>query len=133
MTVLRLLPGDYELCVHDGESILSAVCRAGFTYYYGCRRGGCGICKADMTSGEVCYPKTVAESVLSQQERADGVVLTCRAHAVSDDVVLQVRNANRLKLQVPLSYVMAQDEVGSEKRRQTTNPRNITEEAAQWP
>lgn len=120
MTVLRLLPGDYELCVREGESILEAVCRAGFTYNYGCRRGGCGICKADMKSGEVVYPKVVADSVLSQQERADGVVLTCRAHTVSDEVVLQVRNPRRLALCVPLAYSMAQREVGAERQRKTS-------------
>ena len=71
--------------VKRGETILSAICRAGMTYNYGCRRGGCGICTATVRSGSTSYEgKTVAGSVLSAEKRAEGVVLTCRAVPVSD-------------------------------------------------
>ncbi|MDI3313829.1 MAG: 2Fe-2S iron-sulfur cluster-binding protein [Mycobacterium sp.] len=121
MTILRLLPGDIELSVHPNESILETIRRNGFTYWYGCRRGGCGVCKADLVSGEVRYPKVVAYSVLSEQERAANVVLTCRACPVSDDVVLQLRHAERLKLNVPIAFAIGQHEVAAEKTRKTAS------------
>ncbi len=111
MTTLRLLPSDIKLPVHPGESITEAICRNGFTYRYGCRRGGCAACKADLVSGEVTYRSVIADSVLSAQERVDGVVLTCRAHVVSDEVVVRIREANGLKLNVPLLFAAAQREL----------------------
>lgn len=115
MAILRLLPDGIELPVRKGESILEAICRDGFTYRFGCRRGGCGVCKADLVSGEVGYRKTVAESVLSKQERAEGVVLTCRAHPVSDEVAVQLRAGNRLRLNAPMLFAAAQRQVAAAK------------------
>ncbi|MEB3022121.1 2Fe-2S iron-sulfur cluster-binding protein [[Mycobacterium] crassicus] len=115
MALLRMQPGNVELTVHENESILDAIIRGGYTCRFGCRRGGCGQCKADLVSGEVEYRKKVADSVLSEEERADGVVLTCRTHPVSDEVVLQMRHTEKFKLFVPLAYAMGQVEVTAHK------------------
>ncbi|MCF7550857.1 2Fe-2S iron-sulfur cluster-binding protein [Pseudonocardia sp. WMMC193] len=109
MRRLRLLPGDVELPVREGETILSAICRDGFTYRYGCRRGGCGICKLDLESGEIAYERAVAPTVLTDEERESGVVLTCRAVPVSPEVVLRMRESNRFRLAVPLAFGIARD------------------------
>lgn len=116
IAILRLLPDGIELSVQEGESILEAICRDGFTYRFGCRRGGCGVCKADLVSGEVGYRKTIAESVLSKQERAENVVLTCRAHPVSKEVTVQLRAGNRLRLNVPLLFAAGRRGVAAAKR-----------------
>lgn len=126
--ILRLVPGAIELPVHNGESILEAICRDGFTYRFGCRRGGCGICKADLISGEVGYRKNIAASVLNDQERAQGVVLTCRAQPVSDEVVLQLRPGSRLKLKFPLLFAAAQREVAAVRTNPSTTSRKILDE-----
>lgn len=123
MATLRLLPGDIELSVHQGESILEAICREGFTYRFGCRRGGCGVCKADLVSGEVVYRKKIADSVLGEQEQAEGVVLTCRAHLACDDVAVRLRPGNRLKLNVPLFFAAAQQELAGEKKHHGISPK----------
>lgn len=117
MALLRMQPGNIELSVHQDESILDAIVRGGYTCRYGCRRGGCGQCKADLVTGEVEYRKKVADSVLSEEERADGVVLTCRAHPISDEVVLQMRHTEKFKLFVPLAFAMGQAEVAAQKRK----------------
>jgi ferredoxin len=117
MAILRVLPADIELPVHEGEAMLPAICRDGFTYRFGCRRGGCGVCKADLESGEVTYQKTVADSVLSAQERAEGVVLTCRALLASDEVTIRMRPESRLKKNFPGLFAIAQREVAEERRR----------------
>lgn len=119
---LRLLPDDLEVPVRDGEAILGAICRAGLTYRYGCRRGGCGTCKADLVSGAVAYRKTVAGSVLSQQELAAGVVLTCRAEAGSEEIVLRLRS--QLKLCVPIAFAAAQREAESAAAQRNSYPTN---------
>jgi hypothetical protein len=69
-------------------------------------------------SGEVTYRSVIADSVLSAQERVDGVVLTCRAHVVSDEVVVRIREANGLKLNVPLLFAAAQRELATEQTYQ---------------
>lgn len=77
--VLNVSPTGQEILIKPGETILETLYRAGYAYRIGCRRGGCAICKVDLVAGEVSYPKIVADTVLSAQERADGTVLTCRA------------------------------------------------------
>lgn len=79
----------YDVAVETqpGEPILGALCRRGYTYRFGCRRGGCGVCKVQLISGQVAYPKTVAESVLPESDRHDGVCLSCRAVPLTDVVI----------------------------------------------
>lgn len=77
--VLSVTPTGQEIMIRPGETILETLCRAGYAYRIGCRRGGCAICKVDLVDGEVTYPKVVADSVLSADERATGTCLTCRA------------------------------------------------------
>lgn len=87
---------DIEIETRPGEPILGAFCRRGYTYRYGCRRGGCGVCKVHLVSGQVTYPKIVAESVLSEADRRDGVCLSCRAVPVTD-VVIRLSAGDQLR------------------------------------
>lgn len=79
-----------------GEAILGALCRRGYSYKFGCRRGGCGVCKVHLVSGQVAYPKTVADSVLPESDRVGGVCLTCRAVPVTD-VVIRLGDDDQLR------------------------------------
>lgn len=115
MAVLRIQPPGIAVELLDGEPILSALKRCGYTHRFGCRRGGCGVCKVDLVSGAVRYPQRVAPQVLGLDERADGVCLSCRAVAV-DDVVIRLRVGDRLRCVVPgLAGLMGR--VDEEKRR----------------
>ncbi len=76
----------------DGETILAALHRSGHAVRIGCRRGGCGICKVDLVEGDVAYTHVVAPSVLSEQDRADGVCLLCRT-VPTGDVTVALRPA----------------------------------------
>lgn len=78
---------DVAIDTRPGEAILTALSRRGYTYRFGCRRGGCGLCKVHLVSGDVHYTKPVAETVLSQDDRHDGVCLTCRAVPLTDVVI----------------------------------------------
>jgi CDP-4-dehydro-6-deoxyglucose reductase len=76
--------------LRHGETVLEGLYREGYAYLVGCRRGGCGICKADLLAGSVSYPTTVSRDVLSDYERADGTCLTCRA-VPAGDVTIALR------------------------------------------
>jgi CDP-4-dehydro-6-deoxyglucose reductase/ferredoxin-NAD(P)+ reductase (naphthalene dioxygenase ferredoxin-specific) len=66
-----------------GETILAAATRAGVPYPYGCRSGNCGACKSHLYSGEVEL-SPYSEYALSKAERAQGLILACRAVPWSD-------------------------------------------------
>ncbi|HVE26848.1 MAG TPA: 2Fe-2S iron-sulfur cluster-binding protein [Sporichthya sp.] len=89
--IVRVAPDDIVVTAKKDEYILSALNRSGYGYRTGCRRGGCGICKADLLEGTVTYPVTVADEVLSPTEIADGVCLPCRA-VPHGNVVVQLRD-----------------------------------------
>jgi CDP-4-dehydro-6-deoxyglucose reductase len=84
----------------DAETVLGAVMRSGFRYRFGCRRGGCGICKVRLILGEVRYERPVAASVLSDEERAVGVCLSCRAVPITD-VIVELQEGDRLRQASP--------------------------------
>lgn len=107
MHSVTILPDEVELPVNDGETILDAVLRDGFTYRFGCRRGGCTQCKLALVAGEVRYGKRIAPEVLSDEERMRGVCLSCRAIPESD-VVIRLQEDDHLKCVSPLSFRIAQ-------------------------
>ena len=81
----------------DDETILEGLYRNGYAFRIGCRRGGCAICKVDLRHGEVVYNRAVADTVLTDDERAEGTCLTCRAVAVTD-VTIALRKDNLRRL-----------------------------------
>jgi CDP-4-dehydro-6-deoxyglucose reductase len=108
MQILRVLPKDLVLPLHHGDTILAAISRGGLSYLVGCRRGGCGICKADLITGQVSYPVPVSETVLTPAERAERVVLTCRA-VPGADCTVQLRS--QLRVAAPFLFDIAQREL----------------------
>ena len=84
--ILRVFGTDVAVDTLAGEAILTALTRTGYSYKFGCKRGGCGICTLGLVEGEVEYPVTVAQSVLPDEQR-DSTVLSCRAVPVTDCTV----------------------------------------------
>lgn len=68
------------------ETILAAGIRQGIGLPYGCKDGACGSCKCRKISGELKMAEYQAKA-LSPEELAQGMVLTCRAMALSDVVL----------------------------------------------
>lgn len=100
MTTIIVQPSGTEIHVDPGDTVLSGLQKAGYAYTVGCRRGGCGICKIDVLSGEFSYNRPVADSVITEAERTDGTCLSCRA-CPEDDLTIQMRDAS-LRLVNPL-------------------------------
>lgn len=84
MPTLTVEPEGITLDLGDDETILEGLFRNGYAYRVGCRRGGCAICFVDIVEGDVTYPRTVSATVLSEEEKARGTCLSCRAVAVTD-------------------------------------------------
>jgi ferredoxin len=85
-------PPGTTIQLRPGEVLLDGLRRHGYSHRHGCSRGGCGQCKVDIMSGEVGYDATVAESVLTAEERAARTALSCRAVARSGPIVIGLRD-----------------------------------------
>lgn len=100
MPIISVDPTGEEIYLPEGETVLAGLYAAGHAYTIGCRRGGCGVCKVDLLEGRVSYSRTVAAEVLTPEEQAEGVCLTCRA-VPETDVTLRFRQGS-LRLVQPL-------------------------------
>lgn len=80
---IKLYGKEHEFEVKPDETILSAAQRADLDPPYACQIGACCTCRAKLTSGSAIMDEREA---LSDDEIADGYVLTCQAHPTSDGV-----------------------------------------------
>ena len=69
----------------DGPAVLDAALQVRADAPFACKGGVCGTCRARMTEGEVRMERNFA---LDKQELADGFVLTCQSHPLTERVVL---------------------------------------------
>jgi ring-1,2-phenylacetyl-CoA epoxidase subunit PaaE len=75
-----------EISFKKGQpSILDAASAAGLEVPYSCTSGVCGTCRAKLVEGEVRMDRNFA---LDKKEVANGYILTCQAHPLTDRVVL---------------------------------------------
>jgi len=66
-----------------GDNILDAAIEQGADLPFSCKAGVCATCKAKVTKGQVEMDQNHS---LTDQEVAEGMILTCQAHPVSEDV-----------------------------------------------
>ena len=109
------MPVGESMPVREDETILAAMVRSGFLYRFGCKRGGCGVCKVHLVTGEVRYERPVASTVLSDAERAAGVCVSCRAVPLTD-IVIELQEGDRLILASPLLREAAKSAAARERR-----------------
>ncbi|KQU72792.1 2Fe-2S iron-sulfur cluster-binding protein [Aminobacter aganoensis] len=86
MTYITLPQPGRRIAVGDAQTILQAAQAAGISYPHSCRSGRCGACKSRLVSGHVELGKH-SPFALSEQERADGLILACRSIPIDDVVV----------------------------------------------
>lgn len=80
---ISLQPGGQQFSITSDQTVLEAALTAGFVIPYGCRDGACGACKARVDRGDI-EQGAVSATALTSSERADGMALLCKAHALSD-------------------------------------------------
>lgn len=72
---------------NSNEYVLTAMCRAGLLrQMWGCRGGGCGICKVCILSGSIFREKMSCEHISKAEEEA-GYALACRIRPESDLII----------------------------------------------
>jgi ferredoxin len=103
MPDVTILPEGVRLTIAAEETLLRALSRAGFRYRVGCKRGGCGICKVQLLLGEVSYERPIASSVLSDDERVEGICLSCRAVPLTN-IVIELQEGDRLRRVLGFAY-----------------------------
>ncbi|MBK6596037.1 MAG: CDP-6-deoxy-delta-3,4-glucoseen reductase [Burkholderiales bacterium] len=87
-------PSGRTFNVTEGEAVLPAGIRQGIGLPYGCKDGACGSCKCKLLSGSV-HHGTHQTKALSEEEEANGFVLTCCAVPESD-LVLESRQVTEV-------------------------------------
>lgn len=90
---VRLLPGDHELALQDGETVLQAALRQGHMLPYGCRNGTCGACLGEVLTGELAYPDGPPPA-LTADDAAAGRAILCQARPASD-CTIEIREIDR--------------------------------------
>ena len=103
MREVSILPDGLMIMAGEDETVLGALSRAGLRYRVGCKRGGCGICKVHLVLGEVRYERPIAESVLSDDDRVQGICLSCRAVPITN-IAIQLQEGDRLRKVLGFAY-----------------------------
>lgn len=78
---------EYKFNVEPNRTILETALDLGIDLPYSCQSGLCTACRGKALSGQV---KLDEEEGLSASERAEGYVLTCVGHPLTDDVVIEI-------------------------------------------
>jgi ferredoxin-NADP reductase len=76
----------HDLIVGENQSILQAALQNDIALPYSCRAGICSACSAKCSSGRV---QMAVNDVLTDLDMAQGWILTCTGHPVTDDVVIE--------------------------------------------
>jgi len=74
---------DGAFTVEMGDTILEAALSRDLPYPHGCRSGNCGACKSVLIAGEV-EMSPYSQFALTEEEKARGLILACRAVPWSD-------------------------------------------------
>ena len=78
---------EFKVVVPPDATILQTALDQGIDLPYSCQSGLCTACRGKALSGQV---KLDEEEGLSKSERAEGYVLTCVGHPLTDDVVIEI-------------------------------------------
>lgn len=85
---VRLDGAEKRILVKNTQTVLEAVIGEGMDPPYACQMGVCCTCRALRVSGKV---EMEEDEGLSDAEIADGYILTCQSHPLTDDVVIEYR------------------------------------------
>lgn len=87
--IARIEPFGESIEVEPGESVLAGILRQGKFVRYGCKHGGCGTCRARLINGDCSLDDRTSFS-LSDEDRAEDIVLLCSAYLDDGDATFDV-------------------------------------------
>ncbi len=82
---VKLYGRSYDITVNPGETILEAGIRQQLDPPYACQIAACCTCRAKLRTGKVHMDSREA---LTDDEIEEGYILTCQAHPLTDDVLV---------------------------------------------
>lgn len=82
---IRVYGQEYDLHVQKEDNIITAGIKNGLIFPYSCQIGACSTCRAMLVKGKVHMEITEG---LTDVEIKQGYILTCQAHPMSDDVLV---------------------------------------------
>ena len=88
MSKVRLYPSGQEVDCAPGDTVLSALEKAGYALPNNCRAGACGECKVKVRAGEFDQGM-VLDMALSPAERQEGYGLMCMAKPTADVIEIE--------------------------------------------
>jgi ferredoxin len=132
MPEVTILPDGVHVDARDEETLLRALARAGLRYRVGCKRGGCGICKVQLKLGEVRYERPIADSVLSDDERVEGICLSCRAVPITN-IVIELQEGDRLRRVLGFAFPTSTNSTNSSNSTNSTRSTTPPGQAAASP
>ena len=83
VATVRIKQWPKPVALEPGQVVLEAALNAGIPYPFGCQSGNCGACKSMLIEGKVELAD-YSEFALTDEERAQGLVLACRSMADAD-------------------------------------------------
>ncbi len=90
-TKIKLFGEIHILDINNDDTVLDAALDAGLEPEFSCQAGVCGTCKAKLISGKIEMDETDA---LTDEEIAEGYVLTCQTHPLNGDVFIDFDEQN---------------------------------------
>jgi 3-ketosteroid 9alpha-monooxygenase subunit B len=87
VVVIRSRGVTHSVQYHPGETLLETARRARLPLGSNCERGDCGACAVTIVSGRVWMR---ANSVLSAQDIASGIVLGCQSMPIGDELEIEL-------------------------------------------
>lgn len=88
MARIVMQPSGRAVDCASGDTVLTALEKAGYALPNNCRAGACGECKIKVLSGQFDQGM-VLDMALSQDERRQGYGLMCMAKPISDELVIE--------------------------------------------
>ncbi len=86
-SVIRVLSDPPEVVpAIEGETILESLLQANVAFPHNCQSGNCGACKCELLEGDT-LELPYSEYALSDEERAQGLILACRTQVWGDCTV----------------------------------------------
>lgn len=86
--IIQLMPSGHKLDYEPEDTVLEALERAGYALPNNCRAGACGECKIKVLAGTF-NQGVIMGMALTDEERAEGYMLTCMAKSTSDVLDLE--------------------------------------------
>ena len=120
MTGITLVGAGVTLESRPQEPITTTLVRCGYMMRLACKRGGCGLCRVHLDSGDIAYNATVSDQALPEVEREHGIVLACRSVPLTD-VTISVPEEGKLRCVAPMitQYALrAQERTGFARARE---------------